>query len=202
VQELFGSGNRIFPVDTHLGDKNDALAWFNTWVTEQGEEGIVLRSDSAGVYKIKPRHSLDLAIIGYSEGIDDREGMLHSMLVAVARDDEHAQIVARVGGGFSDEERSSLLAMLSEHDVSSDYAEVNSDRVAYRMIKPGLVIELSCLDVIAQTSYGSAIDKMVIAWQEEKQIVSRATANVCGSIARFKTSCAITKDAGTRHAGV
>jgi len=169
AQEIFGDGDRVFPVETHIGDKNDAIQWFETWVTEQGEEGIVLRSDSAGVYKIKPRHSLDLAIIGYSEGVDDRAGMLHSMLLAVARDTEHAQIVARVGGGFSDEDRVNLLETLKQHDVSSDYAEVNSDRVAYRMIKPGLVIEVSCLDVIAQTSHGSAIDKMVIEWQEEKQ---------------------------------
>jgi len=169
AQEIFGDGDRVFPVETHIGDKNDAIKRFETWVTEQGEEGIFLRSDSAGVYKIKPRHSFDLAIVGYSEGIDDRADMLHSMLVAVARDAEHAQIVARVGGGFSDEERKSLLETLRQHDVSSDYAEVNSDRVAYRMIKPGLVIEISCLDVIAQTSHGSAIDKMVIEWQEDEQ---------------------------------
>jgi len=169
AQEIFGDGERVFPVETHIGDKSDALKWFDTWVTEQGEEGVVLRSDATGVYKIKPRHSLDLAIIGYSEGVDDRAGMLHSMLLAVSRDDAHAQIVARVGGGFSDDERAQLLTTLSEHDVSSDYAEVNSDRIAYRMIKPGLVAEISCLDVISTTSHGSAIDKMVINWQEDKQ---------------------------------
>ncbi len=168
AQEIFGEGERVFPVETHIGDKSEAIKWFNTWVTEHGAEGIVLRSDSTGVYKIKPRHSLDLAIIGYSEGVDDRAGMLHSMLLAVSRDEEHAQIVARVGGGFSDEERASLLKTLSEHDVSSDYAEVNSDRIAYRMIAPGLVAEISCLDVISTTSHGSAIDKMVIEWQKDK----------------------------------
>ncbi len=169
VNDIFGKGDRVFPVETHIGDKNDAIKWFETWVSEQGEEGIVLRSDSAGVFKIKPRHSLDLAIIGYSEGVDDRTGMLHSMLLAIARDTEHAQIVARVGGGFTDLERTDLLQTLSQHDVESDYAEVNSDRVAYRMIKPGLVAEISCLDLISQTSHGSAIDKMIISWQEEKQ---------------------------------
>jgi hypothetical protein len=50
--------------------------------------------------------------------------------------------------------------------VESEYAEVNSDRVAYQMIKPGPVIEISCLDIISRTSHGSTIDRMILEWDE------------------------------------
>jgi len=167
VQSLFGQGIRVFAVETQVGDRAKALDLFDTWVVEEGSEGIVLRSDSAGVFKVKPRHSIDLAVLGYSEGADDRAGMLHSMLIGVVRDEQHAHIVGRVGGGYSDEQRTELLKQLNTMNVESDYAEVNSDRVAYRMIKPGLVAEISCLDIISSTSHGSAIDRMVIEWDEK-----------------------------------
>ena len=46
---------------------------------------------------------------------------------------------------------------------------MNSDRVAYQMIKPGLVVEISCLDIISRTSHGSTIDRMIIEWDEDKK---------------------------------
>jgi len=167
AQAIFADGNRIFPVETQTGDSAKALTLFDDWVVENGAEGIFLRSDSAGLFKVKPRHSIDLAILGFSEGVDDRAGMLHSMLIGIARDDKHAQVVGRVGGGYTDEQRVELLKKLGELGVESDYAEVNSDRVAYRMIKPGLIAEISCLDIIATTSHGSPIDRMVIEWADE-----------------------------------
>jgi len=166
AQALFGDGQTIFPVETQIGNRATALELFDKYVDEQGAEGVVLRSDNAGVFKVKPRHSIDLAVLGYSEGVDDRAGMLHSMLIGVVRDEQHAHIVGRVGGGFSDEERTNLLTQLRELDVESDYAQVNSDRVAYKMISPGLVVEISCLDVISTTSHGSPIDRMVVEWSE------------------------------------
>jgi len=168
--ELFAEGDKIFAVETHVGGKQEALDYFDEWVTNGTDEGIVLRSDSAGVFKIKPRHSLDLAVLGFSEGIDDRAGMLHSLLVGIVRDKKHAQVIGRVGGGFSDEERKKLLKTLNPLVVESDYAEVNSDRVAYQMVKPGTIVEISCLELIARSLHGSPIDRMVIKWDKSKSL--------------------------------
>lgn len=168
AQELFGDGERIFPVTTEFGDRQAAIKWFNTWVEQENAEGIVLRSDSAGIFKIKPRHSLDLAIVGFSEGLDDRSGLIHSLLLAIVRDAQHAQIIGRVGGGFSDAQRTELFEKLSAEIVDSDYAEVNSDRVAYRMVKPGMIAEISCLEIISRTTHGSPIDRMVIEWDDKQ----------------------------------
>jgi len=116
TQKLFDKGDRVFAVDTVIGDRKQVFKQFNEWVVKGDDEGVVVRSDSAGVFKIKPRHSLDLAVLGFSEGQDDRSGMLHSLLVGVVRDKSHAQVLARVGGGFTDEQRSSIFKKLSKRD--------------------------------------------------------------------------------------
>lgn len=170
ITELFGEGERIHPVETVVGDgSKGVLKQFKKWVDDENAEGVVARSDTAGVFKVKPRHSIDLVAIGFTEGLDDRSGMLHDVMLAAIRADGTFHIIGRVGGGFSDEDRTTMLRMLEEHVVESEYAEVNSDRVAYRMIAPGIVFEISCLDIIARTSRGNTIDKMVLEWNQEEK---------------------------------
>jgi len=153
IDKLFTDGELIHPVDTVSGENARAvLKQFKTWALEEGAEGVVARSPTAGMFKVKPRHSLDLAIVGFSEGLEDRSGMIHDLLCAVVRPTGRYQLVAKVGGGFSDKERLSLFKSLSKRIVESDFREVNSDRVAYQMIKPGLVVEIECLDLISRTS--------------------------------------------------
>ncbi len=169
VQEIFGEDGLVHSVETIVGDEKEIFKKFSEWVDGEDAEGVVVRSDTAGVFKIKPRHTLDLAVVGFTEGIDDRAGMLHSMLLAVIRSDGSFQIISRVGGGFSDEQRVETLKILNPLVTESEYAEVNSDRVAYQMITPGMVIEISCLDIISRTSHGSTIDRMIIEWEEDKK---------------------------------
>ena len=166
---LFGSGDRVHPVETVEGDQKEVMARFKDWVEGDGEEGVVAVSPSAGWFKIKQRHTIDLAVVGFSEGTGDRTGMLHSLLLAVVRDDETFHLIGRTGGGFSDQERIDLLASLSERVAESRYTEVNSDKVAYQMITPGPVAEISCLDLISASSEGDPIPKMVLEWDGEKR---------------------------------
>lgn len=171
ITELFSKGDRIQPVETIIGDGSKAvLKQFKKWVDGENAEGVVARSDTAGVFKVKPRHTIDLAAIGFTEGLDDRSGMLHDVMLAALRSDGTFHIIGRVGGGFSDDDRVQMLKLLEERVVESEYAEVNSDRVAYRMVEPGIVFEISCLDIIARTSRGSTIDKMVLEWNEDQRL--------------------------------
>ena len=165
MEALFKGGKLVHPVETVTGENARAiLRQFKTWVLDEGEEGVVARSPTAGVYKVKPRHSLDLAIVGFSEGMEERAGMIHDILTAVVRPTGRYQLVAKVGGGYSDEERVKLFKQLSKQVVESDFHEVNSDRVAYQMIKPGLVMEIECLDMISRTSRDNTIEKMILDW--------------------------------------
>ena len=62
--------------DLTTGERDTVFAQYRKWVEKEGAEGVVVRSPSAGLFKIKPRHSLDLAVVGFSEGIDDRANVL------------------------------------------------------------------------------------------------------------------------------
>ena len=169
LENLFKDGERIHVADTVIGENASAvLKQYKQWVVEEGDEGVVARSETAGIFKVKPKHNLDMAVIGFTESTDDRTGMLHSMLLAIVREDGTFQLTSRVGGGLSDEQRVEILKTLKKRVVESDFHEVNSARVAYQMVEPGLVIEISCLDLVATTSRGNPIDKMVLEWDADK----------------------------------
>lgn len=166
---FFKKGKFIHPVEYKEVTKNDALMQlYVDWVVGEGAEGLVVRHDKAGWYKIKTRHNLDVAILGFSEGTEQRKGMLHDLLVAVVRPDGTFQELTRVGGGFSEADRKEFFKELKKHIVPSEYVAVNNDYVAYEMIKPGPVIEMSCLDLIAQRSKGGPVNRMVLEWNGKR----------------------------------
>mgnify|MGYP001175597761 CR=1 FL=1 len=168
LKKWFGKGKRVHPVDSEKTDKIDkVMERFTEWVVGEGAEGVVLRTDQ-GWYKVKTRHNVDVAIIGYSEGQDNRKGMMHDLLVAVMRDDGTFQEFTRVGGGFTEDDRQEIAADLKKRIVPSDYVAVNNDYVAYEMIKPGPVMEISCLDMIAERARGGPVKRMVLDWDGKR----------------------------------
>jgi hypothetical protein len=168
IGQLFGAGKSIHPVETivvktpaEVEDK------FEKWVEKDGGEGLVLRSDTAGMFKVKTKHTVDCVVVGFTESVEpDRKGMMHDLLVALMRSDGTFHLVARVGGGYTDELRREFLSDLKDMAVESDYTEVNPDHLAYQMVRPEWVIEVSCVDVISQTTRGGSIDKMVLTWNK------------------------------------
>ncbi|MEP6787649.1 MAG: hypothetical protein ABJB40_04415 [Acidobacteriota bacterium] len=169
LDKWFGKGKLVHVVE-HVATKKteEILELLADWVIDKGSEGIVLQHDAANWYKIKLRHNLDVAIIGYSEGSEERKGMLHDLLVAVMRSDGTFHELTRVGGGFTDEDRRTIAAEMKRRAVPSDYVAVNNDYVAYEMISPGPVIEMSCLDLITESSRGGPVNRMVLKWDGKR----------------------------------
>jgi hypothetical protein len=164
IESIFKTGKKIHPVETvRAKTVDDVMKLFDKWVEAEGAEGLVVRSDTAGQFKIKPRISLDVAVLGFTEGAEDRVGMIHDVLVGLMRQDNSFHILGRVGGGFSEDERRAWLSDLKDMAAESDYAEVN-DAVAYQMVRPEWVIEISCLDLIGQTTRGGTIERMVLGY--------------------------------------
>jgi ATP-dependent DNA ligase len=169
LQKIFGKGKRAHPPDFRVADKPDTIMeLFTDWVIGEGAEGIVVRHDQAGWFKVKTRHNIDVAVIGYSEGTEDRKGMLHDLLVAVVRNDGTFHELARVGGGFTEEDRRIIADEMRRRVVSSDYVAVNNDYVAYEMVHPGPVIEISCLDLIPESARGGPVNKMVLEFDGKR----------------------------------
>ncbi len=165
IQATFGGGKLIHPVDGTWASKVEVVEkLYAKWVEGEHAEGIVARSDAAGQFKIKPRLTLDMVVVGYTEGTDDRRGLVHDLLAAVMRPDGTFHIVGRIGGGFTEEERRSFAAELRGLAAESDYTEVNLDHLAYQMVRPEWTIEIQCLDLLTETTRGGPIERMVLSW--------------------------------------
>lgn len=116
---MIRSGNRAHLKFSHVfevGSKVEKL--FEQWVKKEGGEGLVIRNETAGIFKVKPLHTLDAVVVGFTESINEREGLLHDLLLAVRRADGTFQILTRVGGGFSEDERRVFLSDLK--DITAD----------------------------------------------------------------------------------
>ena len=165
ITKLLQNGKQVHPVEAQWLSKPDAIReLYAQWVEKEGAEGLVVRSTAAGSFKIKPRHNLDVAVVGFAESAGDRTGLLHDMLVAVLRREGTFHVLGRVGGGFTDEQRKEMLSDLKDMVVHSEYAEVSADHVAYQMVRPEWVVEISCLDLVAQNTRGGPVNRMVLDW--------------------------------------
>ena len=164
INSIF-KGDLIHAVESvKVTDLGEIEKIFEKWVQQENAEGAVVRSDEAGIFKIKPRHTIDVVVVGFTEGVEDRRGLLHDLLVAVIRKEGTLHLLGRVGGGFSDDQRSAFLSDLKDIAAQSEYHEISTDRVAYQMVRPEWVIEISCLDLITSSTRGGRIERMVLNW--------------------------------------
>jgi hypothetical protein len=129
----------------------------------QGAEGIIVKAANEMAYKIKPIIALDLVVLGFSEGIQEKAGMLRDLLLGVALENNRFQVVGSVGTGFSNEERSTFFKALSAEEVNSTYTEVSGAKTAFVMVKPQWVVEVTCLDILADNTQGP-IKKTTLAF--------------------------------------
>lgn len=157
--------------NSFVESRKDIVALYNEIVENQGHEGIVVRSQNGPIYKIKPLITLDAVILGYAEGEGSRAGMLKEILVGLCVSENEYLLFTKVGNGFTDDQRKSLLKKLEQHKVSSDYIEVSGANVAFTMIEPNHILEFSCLDIFKENSSG-AITKMCLLFKGGKYVAS------------------------------
>jgi hypothetical protein len=156
ITEITNGAGMCFPVKYEkAGSKAELRQIYQRWVEEGGSEGLVVHSELPLIFKIKPRHSIDVVVIGFSEGTGDDRGQIRCLLLAMLTSDGSYQVVGKTGGGFSDEERKDILNRLKPMVVESNFIETDSNHTAFHMVKPEIVIELLISDVIFETTSGS-----------------------------------------------
>lgn len=127
---------------------------FEEWVVANGAEGIVVHSELPIIYKVKRRHTIDAAIIGYTIGDGMHENMVRDIMLAAMDCDGNLMCIATTGTGFSEAQRTEMLATLSQMHVASEYVDTDSRNVAYQMVRPEIVVEVSVIDFVAENSKG------------------------------------------------
>lgn len=154
---------------------------FAKWVTEEGGEGLVVRSELPMIYKIKPRYSIDAAIVGFSEGTGETKGQVRTLLIALVDESGVFQIIGRCGNGLGDDLKKELFPKLLAMKLESKYIETDSNHVAFHMIRPDIVIELTVNDVLFETSAGPILNPRL----ELKNNVYRRIESVHGASVVF-----------------
>jgi ATP-dependent DNA ligase len=90
--------------------------------------------------------------------------MVHDLLLVLMHPDGCYQLIGRVGGGFTDQDRRDWLCDLQDWQVGSTHTETN-DGVGYRWVWPKHVVEISVLDVISHTTRSQPILTECLDWQ-------------------------------------
>ena len=119
---------------------------YDEWVVGEGAEGLVVHSEGPIVWKVKPRHTIDAAVIGYTTA--DRG--IRDLMMAVRREDGLFQMFALGSNGLSDEDRAALAKRLEKTHVESQYVLSDSRGIAYQMVKPEMVFEISVIELVAR----------------------------------------------------
>lgn len=138
---------QVKPVQMRNASSNDEVQEiFDEWVGGEGAEGLVVHSESHIVWKVKERHTIDAAVIGYTTA--DRG--IRDLMFAVRRPDGLFQMFVLGSTGLTDEQRADIAQRLSTKHVESQYVLSDSRGIAYQMVKPELVFEISVLELVAR----------------------------------------------------
>ena len=137
----------ISPVQMRNASNHDEVQEiYDEWVVGEGAEGLVVHSESPMVWKVKPRHTIDAAVIGYTTA--DRG--IRDLMFAVRREDGFFQMFALGSTGMTDEERAKVAEHLASLHVESEYVLSDSRGIAYQMVKPEMVYEISVIEFVAK----------------------------------------------------
>jgi len=151
LYEIFNFQSSIFnllqPVQMRNASSNDEVQQiYEEWVEGEGAEGLVVHSEAPIVWKVKTRHTIDAAVIGYTTA--DRG--IRDLMFAVRRPDGLFQMFVLGSTGLTDEQRADIAQRLSTKHVESQYVLSDSRGIAYQMVKPELVFEISVLELVAR----------------------------------------------------
>jgi len=142
-----------------MATASEVIDVYEDIVVKKGEECLVIRIKGIPlIYKLKSLHSLDLAVIGFTEGEDSK---VRELLLALQNEDNTFTQIGRVGTGLSEDQKVSLYKILSKDIIDSPYIEADKRRVAFQMVKPAVVVEVSINDLLTETTKGTIKNSLI-----------------------------------------
>ena len=148
LKKFIPETGRVALVQTQRLDSTQLFEFYHQVVEVGGAEGIVIKNpENFRGNKVKPIHTIDAVILGAVSGrSDSRYGsdQIAVALMGLRYSDGSYQILGRVGGGLSDDQRKEIWGNLEF--VESSFIGVTHDGRAFRMVKPVIVAQLEYLD--------------------------------------------------------
>jgi len=150
---------------------------FNQWVEQENQEGIIIHDKYNKVFKVKKVHTIDAVVIGFVEMLKEKRIRGHdsisALLTALMRADGSYQVLAIIGGGFSEEQRIDYYNLLKDDIVDSKYKETNREGRAFHFVKPKYVVEMRYLDMITENYEGLSKLKMALEFRNDEWWIKR-----------------------------
>ncbi len=168
MRALLSEGHLIRPVDYHQLEEPAQIHGFFQEVTAKNGEGIVIRSNTGPTFKVKPRISLDVAVIGYSE----TETGIQELLVGLIPESPTEsgmpiQLLGAIRTGFSREQRTQLAKLLRPLHVDNPLALTSHTGAPIQWVRPEVVIEVHCFGLITHRASGEPVRKWRLQYQTE-----------------------------------
>lgn len=136
------------------------------WVTSGNAEGMVVRSSSGEVYKVKPSFTIDAVVCGFTTKAQEPD-QARSLLMGLVRPDGAMLLVGSGGNMAGADVRKDVLKTLLDIECDSRFRHSSSDGALYRFVKPRVVVEVNCTDLQFEDSSGELIRKWVIRHEED-----------------------------------
>lgn len=160
LRHLFGEA----VVATVTGEASTAASHYREWVAAGRHEGLVVRSEQNLTFKIKPHFTIDAVVIAYGQRLVGDSRQLRELSLALVRDDGSFQVLGSVGTGFSEEDRLAWHQRLGAREVPSSFRMANSEGTLSRFVRPELVVEVRCSDLLVSDAEDQCIRRMTLGW--------------------------------------
>ncbi len=165
---LLGQGKRCALVTTIVGNGEAAVGCWQDWVATKKAEGLVVRAAGGQVYKIKPTVTIDVVVVAFGERTTAEMSQVRELTVALVRDDGTHQILGTVSGGLSDADRVEWHRRLSAMEVPSAFRMPNSEGTLCRFVRPEIVLEIKCSDLIDRSAGDRQVRRMAVRYDPSK----------------------------------
>jgi len=169
LREVFaGSGDEaagVMPTED-IADPAGLAHFVAEWVTSGKAEGLVVRSSSGEIFKVKPSFTIDAVVCGFTTRANEPD-QARSLLMGLVRPDGAVLLVGSGGNMPGEQVRREVLKTLLDHECESRFRHASSEGSLYRFVRPHVVVEVTCTDLQFEDSSGDFIRKWVIRHEEE-----------------------------------
>jgi len=154
LNEIFGESGSCHAIPMKETTSRQGVSEIaKNWIETEHAEGIIVHSELPRVFKIKPKHTFDVVVVGYTEG-EHNSGKIRDILFGLMTNDGKYQVVGRTGNGFTEDQKISLYDRLKSLHADSQFLETDSRNVAYHMVKPEVIVEIGANDLLTESSKG------------------------------------------------
>jgi hypothetical protein len=162
MRESIPGNERLWVVETwEAATAADVQKLYEEQVVASGNEGLVVRTRDGLIYKVKPTHTIDAVVLGYTVKADAADSV-RSLLLGLVREDGTTQVWGACGNLGSDADRKALFGRLAPLKVASHFRYASDSGGLYSFVTPAIVVEIKVTDLQAEKSDGGPVKSMAL----------------------------------------